>query len=646
MGRVISYGEKTGYNDGDYLLLDNGDGGTKRIRADRVGIQLDPTLTDPNKAAPANAVKNYVHIIKGNIFSNAEVLSDNGYAAINGNTNKIVIQSSSTYSAYLLPVDGMSIYSFTNCRFAFLVDSDGETAIGSLLEYVTQVNSTGASYIAFSFNPTTYDPSDYVVSKGTVLNTTDTLPAIEPLPTMQTDIENLKSGVSDLSERFDEFEYNSGVNLFGKAELLSGSGYGNIVDGDLAIINNASYSCYLLPVDGESVYTFQNCRFAFLVGSDKTSAIGSLLENVNHITATGASYICFSFNHNDYPVSDYWVYGAITTAQKPKFASVSGSLASGGNLQITACRNSLRKGERVVFEGDITSFGSLKIGQSFSQNVGTDTNQKNTFLIDGTNICYYFENTSTPVVVAHGLTITANIQIIWEMTDTASCKFTLISNGVLFEHEFTNFVKKTIGNPYVLSIGTVMTNCKLTWTCTDLVKGIWLFGDSYFSYSMTRWSYYLHEYGYDKNCLLNGYAGENQTNAVRSLNNLLYFGTPKYAVWCIGMNDGSDSSSAPSENWVTGREAFLDQCANNGITPMFGTIPTVPTINHEQKNAWIRSSGYRYVDFAKAVGAQSDGTWFSGMLSPDNVHPTEKGARALFARVLLDFPEIMLDDWG
>lgn len=57
MGRVISYSEKTGYNDGDYLLLDNGDGGTKRIRADRVGIQLDLTLTDPNKAAPADTVK-------------------------------------------------------------------------------------------------------------------------------------------------------------------------------------------------------------------------------------------------------------------------------------------------------------------------------------------------------------------------------------------------------------------------------------------------------------------------------------------------------------------------------------------------------------------------------------------------------------
>ena len=60
MGRVISYGEKTGYNDGDYFLLDNGSGGTKRIRADRVGVRLDPTLTDPNKAASINTQANAI----------------------------------------------------------------------------------------------------------------------------------------------------------------------------------------------------------------------------------------------------------------------------------------------------------------------------------------------------------------------------------------------------------------------------------------------------------------------------------------------------------------------------------------------------------------------------------------------------------
>lgn len=65
MGRVISYGEKTGYNDGDYLLLDNGNGGTKRIRADRVGVQLDTTLTDPNKAAPAKVVRDRLENVNG-----------------------------------------------------------------------------------------------------------------------------------------------------------------------------------------------------------------------------------------------------------------------------------------------------------------------------------------------------------------------------------------------------------------------------------------------------------------------------------------------------------------------------------------------------------------------------------------------------
>lgn len=55
MGRIISYSEKTGYNDGDYLVLDNAEGGTKRIRADRVGIQLDPTLTQAGQAADAAA---------------------------------------------------------------------------------------------------------------------------------------------------------------------------------------------------------------------------------------------------------------------------------------------------------------------------------------------------------------------------------------------------------------------------------------------------------------------------------------------------------------------------------------------------------------------------------------------------------------
>ena len=209
------------------------------------------------------------------------------------------------------------------------------------------------------------------------------------------------------------------------------------------------------------------------------------------------------------------------------------------------------------------------------------------------------------------------------------------------------FTKETISQVVVISENSTLTNCKLTWTPSDINKKIWLFGDSYIAYSPARWPYYLHNYNYDNNVLLDGWPGEGSVNARNSLMTLIQFGTPKYIVWCMGMNDGSDTdASTPSSNWTVRRDEMLTICNNNGITPIFATIPNVPSILHTGKNAWIKASGYRYIDFAAAVGAESAGaTWFSGMLSSDNVHPSEYGAKALFARVLLDFPEIMLNNF-
>ena len=482
---------------------------------------------------------------------------------------------------------------------------------------------------------------------------------------------NLKGALTETDDGFHN------QNLFvHDAELLYEDGYATIYDGKISERQiNTLYNAYILPVDGESIYSFTECRLAFLVDSDKETAIGNLLQYVTQIDSTGASYICFSINKNDYPVSTFqcskgrilqtsyqlpeWsetypkqqVNSTGASNKKPKSISATGTLSNGDNLQIVDCRNNLRKNERVIFEGDITSFSAIKIGLSFTTSVSTDANQMNTFLIDGTNISYYARSTSTPVTVSHGLTITNNIQVIWEMTDVASCKITLISNGNLYEHEFTDFVRQTIGNPYVLSSDSSLTGCKLTWTCVDLDKNIWMFGDSYFSYSNDMWTYYLHQYGYDQNCLLDGYPGEKGSSGKDSFNNLLQFGTPKYAVWCLGMNDGTDSDSAPSADWASGRDSFLDYCLQNKVTPIFATIPTVkgnnpPTtlISNEKKNEWVKASGYRYIDFAKAVGANSNGEWYSGMLSSDGIHPTETGAKALFAQVLIDLPEIMVND--
>jgi len=69
---------------------------------------------------------------------------------------------------------------------------------------------------------------------------------------------------------------------------------------------------------------------------------------------------------------------------------------------------------------------------------------------------------------------------------------------------------------------------------------------------------------------------------------------------------------------------------------------TVPARNKEAINSCVRTSDYRYIDIAKAVGADGTGAWYTGYLNPgDQVHPTELGAKAIAARVLVDVPEVM-----
>ena len=109
------------------------------------------------------------------------------------------------------------------------------------------------------------------------------------------------------------------------------------------------------------------------------------------------------------------------------------------------------------------------------------------------------------------------------------------------------------------------------------------------------------------------------------------------------MNDGSDVGGTPSANWLTEIQKMITYSKAYGFDVILATIPTVPNINNEEKNAWIRSSGYQYIDFAKAVGAQADGTWYAGMLSSDNVHPTQAGAMALYSQAITDAPQLCIE---
>ena len=144
---------------------------------------------------------------------------------------------------------------------------------------------------------------------------------------------------------------------------------------------------------------------------------------------------------------------------------------------------------------------------------------------------------------------------------------------------------------------------------------------------------------------MDSYPGAGSCDAIKSLKTYLLFAVPQNVVWCMGMNDGSDTdSTTPSSAWLSAFNELESISKIFGFEIIVATIPSVPNIYHEGQNFYVRNSGYRVVDFAKAVGASSDGTWFGNMLSTDDVHPSNTGAMALYMRFLADFPEIMISD--
>lgn len=550
-------------------------------------------------------------------------------------------------------------------------DEDTNTATFGIPQGEAGAGAAGVTASAYS-SSSTYAVGDYVIHNSNLYRCTTAITTAEAFTAAHWTQVVLADDVTDLKSTFtkniDDFKDGyENLNLWNMVTQLYTDRFVNLVDGHVRYDANAyGIGAYILKVDGNKKYTANDTlRFALPLKADKyTSASQTLLTQVYSVDCSqydDVEYIAFSLEGYDSVIISEG-----ETAQEghilPKWAKDSfvcknnkssyekastASLSDGEGLLLTT-RTNLRKGERAVFSTRLVynNFSAIQFGLNFWTVLG-DSYKRNYFVIDSTNISYYELPTSTPIVIPHGLTLANNLSIIAEMNDDATLDLTLISNGALFKTTIQNYVKMAIGAYFVQSVGSTLNIPTLSWTCKDIDKKIWLFGDSYLAYATNRWTYYLTEYGYANNVLIDGFPGESGENADFGIENLVRHGTPKYAVWFIGMNDGTDAdNSTPNADWVTRKNKFLEVCEANSITPIFATIPSVPSINHKGKNAWIRSSGYRYIDMAKAVGADITTSWYWGMLASDNVHPTELGAKALFSQVLLDFPEIMVDNFG
>ena len=302
----------------------------------------------------------------------------------------------------------------------------------------------------------------------------------------------------------------------------------------------------------------------------------------------------------------------------------------------------VKKNKTLTFFADITSFGSLLLGHGEKSYGGSYIK------IDDTNIEVY-EYTTQAIkqkTVAHGLTISGFVTVVIDVEIKANITiFTASGSFTVSDVSWSG----CNGSIFAKSVGSSFTNCAMTWTSSDLISNIWVFGDSYLGLTNpARFPYHLLALGFDK-WLGCGYPGAGANNEILSFENLLSMKAPRAAVWCLGMNNPDQSVVSPT--WLTATEKFISFCEKHDIIPILATIPScwgstsedsdiTLTRDNSYKNAWVKASGHRYVDFEKAVGADSGTGWYEGMLSGDGVHPTELGAKALASRFIIDVPEI------
>ena len=310
------------------------------------------------------------------------------------------------------------------------------------------------------------------------------------------------------------------------------------------------------------------------------------------------------------------------------------SVQDGDILQLE--ENCVKKNKQLTFTGTIETMDTLIFRH------GKNVYGSAYVVIDNTKVEVYDYTTKATLKLSqeHGLNIIGDVKITMVSNNADGLTITITTESGTFTPTRASWAGGCHGMIEMESVGSQLSNVTLAWNCDDYEKDIWVFGDSYLGMSnKSRWPYYILSSGYD-NCLYSGYPGSKSESMYNDWKNALTHGTPKYAVWCLGMNN-EDPDDGINVSWKECVDLFIADCNERGIIPILTTIPNTPTMNNIYKNEYVRNSGYRYIDFASAVGAtEANSSWFDGMLSSDNVHPSNTGAQALAQQVLKDFPEI------
>ena len=363
-------------------------------------------------------------------------------------------------------------------------------------------------------------------------------------------------------------------------------------------------------------------------------------------------YIC---NENGESIAQYknneWQFIGIEIKKEVKINPCYSSLGlesgvikadslSNSELVLTDYPQYLKRNATVSFGATISTFSQVKVGVKGGYFCMAQ--------IDSTNISI-IHNTGTIKTEAHGLNISGWIDVVLKVEEL---------NVEISIHSLDGYKKITATLPFRELYGrptlevdgnTNLTDISLRGYCDDFQKSIWFVGDSYTSCTEVRWTGQMLNFGID-NWMLLGLAGGKSKDLYEDLLLALKYGTPTYLVWCMGMNDADNGSL--NTDYKKYFELVKAKCDELGIIMVPATVPCVKTSAHptyardnSYKNAFIKTSGMRYIDLAKAVGGDTftDDAWYDGYLETISpwIHTTELGAKAQMAQIIRDFPEIL-----
>lgn len=296
-----------------------------------------------------------------------------------------------------------------------------------------------------------------------------------------------------------------------------------------------------------------------------------------------------------------------------------------------------KKDDSITFYSNVTSFDTLLISYG-----GEDNWLGGNILIEPTTIKIYRANISEAGSgIEHALSFDDFIQIcIKRGGNMKTATLTIQTRTTTFSKEI-NWTACG-GTIQVLATNSSLTNCELYYVRDDLKAETWMFGDSYFDYYLPV----LANKGYSKQFMADGHTGRQSTTALKSLKLCLERAMPKRIIWAMGMNE-RDYTDKVSTTWYNCYNELTSICSAMGIELILVTIPQVPSSEriNKWKNEIIRNSGYRYVDFSKAVGSDRDDshTWYEGIMNSDGIHPNDLGSKFLANYLLITVPELMAE---